>query len=84
MKLTDAEARKLQRLAARADALLEDEDFKLMVADLKNTAIRDWAEAPTASLREECWHRLHAIAGLESLMRKYGETWRTTKANHGG
>lgn len=79
--MSDIQARRLQRLAARADTLLVDEDFKAMLADLKNLAIREWAEAVTPETREAAWHDLHAVSRLEVSMRKYGEAWRM--ASHG-
>lgn len=82
--LTDEQARRLKRLAGRAESLLADEDFKLMLADLKNGAIREWAEAETTEKRDACWHSLHAISGLERLMQRYGQVWRAEEAKRGG
>lgn len=81
--ITDAEHRKIKRLAARAGALLADDDFREMLADLKNAAIRDWANGDTQEKREAAWHALHAVGGLENLMKGYGQTLRTEEAKSG-
>jgi hypothetical protein len=80
---TDAEYRKIKRLAGRAGALLADDDFKDMLADLKNAAIRDWANGDTTAKREDAWHTLQAVGRLENLMRGYGQTLRAADLKNG-
>lgn len=76
---------RLKRLANRAEELLCDADFKEMLADLKNRAIRGWADTkPLAmEMREAYWQRLQAIGELEGLMKGYGEEYRLQERKDG-
>lgn len=83
MTMTDPEYRKIKRLAARAGSLLVDDDFKDMLADLKNAAIRDWASGDTTAKREEAWHTLQAVSNLQNLMKGYGQALRAADLKNG-
>lgn len=81
--MTEEELRKLRRLASCAARLLEDKEFREVLADLKNIAIRKWSDAGKTADREAAWFELHAAGGLENLLKKYGERWRTEAKKHG-
>lgn len=83
--MNQTEHLRLKRLANRAAELLCDADFKEMLADLKNHAIREWSatrRGDTAA-REHCWHDLQAVGHLESLMKGYGEALRLQDHKNG-
>lgn len=75
---------RLKRLGSRAADLLQDADFKDILADLKNRAIRGWAETDhvQSMIREEFWHDLQAISRLENLMAELGQQARAEEAKN--
>jgi hypothetical protein len=60
-----------EAVVRRARELLSDEVFKLILNDLKNRTIKDWASTdPSAQTkREEHWRDLQAIGRLETHLK---------------
>lgn len=77
----EAEGHALARLQTRAGYFLADDDFKAILVELKNTAIRKWANALGTPLREEAWHDLQAVGRLENYLKalRDGKTLATRK-----
>jgi hypothetical protein len=76
MALTPRDFDRIKRLGGYATALLADETFREILADLKNDAIRTWADALTPEKREDCWRDLRAIGRLENALKAFGQEYR--------
>jgi hypothetical protein len=65
----------LARIQARAAQIREDEDFKAILVQLKNRAIRRWAETKSgeAHARETYWHDLQAACRLENYLKELAD-----------
>lgn len=74
--MNSTEFLRLKRLGAEATRLLADDSFREILADLKNRAIRGWAEGKTADAREEFWRDLQAVGRLENYMGELGQQYR--------
>jgi hypothetical protein len=55
-------------IARKARELLSDETFRLILNDLKNRTLKDWANTAPGeqTKREEHWRDLQAVARLET------------------
>lgn len=65
----EAEGSALARLQTRAGYFLADDDFKAILVELKNAAIRKWADGRAPDAREHAWHDLQAVGRLENYLR---------------
>lgn len=84
--MDDKEYLRLKRLASRAESLMQDSDFKELLADLKNRAIRDWAETKPddGAGREKAWYDLQAVGRLENLLTALPQGLRLQKVKNDG
>ena len=67
---------RLKRLGVEAERLLADETFREILADLKNRAIRGWADNQTTEEREASWYDLQAAGRLENRLAELGQQYR--------
>lgn len=72
----------LKRLAGAAANYKADENFREMVQDLKNRAIRTWAESQTTERREASWYALQAVGALEAYLDEIGQAYRAEAQKH--
>jgi hypothetical protein len=63
----------LARLQSYAARLAADDDFKEIVKQLKNRAIRQWASEPHPVGREDAWFDLQAIGRLEAYLKELAD-----------
>lgn len=77
----EAEGSALARLQTRAGYFLADDDFKAILVEVKNAAIRKWSGGANLAAREDAWHDLQAVGRLENYLRALadGKTLATRK-----
>jgi|HubBroStandDraft_6_1064221.scaffolds.fasta_scaffold186034_3 hypothetical protein len=69
---------RLKRLGAEGERLLADGTFREMLVDLKNRAIREWANTKSdgSEIREELYRDIKAVGRLENYLADLGQQYR--------